>query len=106
MPLLLTPTTPFHTDSLLPVEQVYAVIRKVGYDTDSLRIELSVGYYTTEAARVARAQTLSIDALPIRFQQDATPEQVNGLPIFDFLDSLVKMQLEALHPTALIERVA
>lgn len=105
MPLLITPAEPFQTTAQLPVAQVYGVIRRVAYDTDSAKITMQVGYYTSEAGRIARVAELAINALPQGFVQDATPEQVNGLPIFDFLDSLVKAQLEALHPTATIERV-
>lgn len=96
MPLLITPATPFRTTAQLDCASVYCLIRKVGYDTDTTQIEFVVSYYASVAARDARADTLSINALPTGFVQAATPDEADAVPIFQFLEQVLTAQLTAL----------
>lgn len=98
MPLLITPAAPFATTSELAVPAVYALIRRVNYDTDAALIAYEVSYYVSEAARVARAATLQIHALPPGFTQTATPQEANAVGIFQFLEASLAQQLTALLP--------
>ncbi|MBF9223006.1 hypothetical protein [Hymenobacter ruricola] len=36
--------------------------------------------------------------LPAQVEQAATPEQANAVPIFDFLEGVLRQQLEAVLP--------
>jgi len=106
MPLLITPPTPFVTNSAFEVASVYVVILKVAYDTDEAKITFQVGYYVSEAARVARAAPLVITSLPIRFFQLATAQQANVVGVFTFLEQVLTQQLtDLLGAEATIENV-
>jgi len=96
MPLLITPATPFETTAQLSCPSVYCLIRKVSYDTDATKIEFVVSYYASVTARDARADTLSINALPTGFEQVATPEEADAVPIFQFLEQVLTAKLTAL----------
>lgn len=111
MPLKITPAAPFQTTGLLPVASIYAIIESVSYARRGLfpkTLQFVIGYYVSEAASInADATTLLIDALPTGFNQEASPEQANSLPLFDFLETLLKTKLEALLPVGtLYEKVA
>lgn len=106
MPLLLTPDAPFETFSHVPLPVVYAIIRRVGYETPHKRIDFEVGYYFSEAAYLAQADALLLRSLPVRFTQPATPEEANAVPIFQFLEQVLTQQLQALLPDLRIEQVA
>lgn len=96
MPLLLTPAIPFETTATIKVPAVYAIILKVSYDTDKAVIEFKVGYYADEAARIARAEKLYINALQTDFEQPATAQEADAVGIFTFLEQVLTAQLTAL----------
>lgn len=98
MPLLITPAAPFATTAELAVPAVYALIRRVNYDTDAALIAYDVSYYVSQPARAARAATLQITALPPGFSQAATPQEANAMGIFQFLEMNLTQQLTALLP--------
>ena len=94
MPLLITSSAaPFITNSAIELAAVYAIILKVAYDTDEAKITFTVGYYVSEAARIARAAPLVITALPTAFFQLATAEQADAVGIFTFLEQVLTQQL-------------
>lgn len=105
MPLLLSFPDPITTTAHLPVRQVYAIINRVSYDRTGKAIACQVGYYASEAACDAEAVGIESEALPNGFVQPATPEQANGLPIFDFLDAVLSARLQEAHPACTIVRV-
>lgn len=105
MPLLLSFPEPILTTQLLSVTDVYAIINRVSYDRTGKAIACQVGYYASEAACDAAAEGLTSEVLPNGFVQPATPEQANGLPIFDFLDAVLSARLQELHPSCGIARV-
>ena len=102
MPILITPAAAFLTTSQLPVASVYAIIEKVGYARRGLfpkTLQFEVGYYASEAASISEtAASLQVNGLPTNLSQEATPEQANALPLFDFLEALLKTRLEAALP--------
>lgn len=109
MPLLITPPAPLRTTSQTEVTSLYALIDAVGYTRRGLTpktITATVGYYASELASLD-AERLYISSLPAGFEQQATPEEANSLPIFDFLEAVLETRLQAVLPTGTrIERVA
>jgi len=109
MPLLITPPEPLTTTAAVELPAVYAIIETVGYKRRGLypkRIVATVGYYAHEAASLT-AEPVQVPGLLTEFFQDASPEEANQLPIFDFLDAKLKALLEATQPAGtLIERVS
>lgn len=96
MPLLITPATAFQNDACLDIASVYAIIEQVGYRTRDKCIAFAVGYYASEAAYVALAARLHIQALPADLVQPATPEEANAVPIFQFLEQVLTASLRQL----------
>lgn len=110
MPILITPPAPLETTALLPVTSLYAIIERVSYTRRGLvpkTLQFEVSYYANEAASVnTTATSLELNGLPTNFNQEASPEQANALPLFDFLETLLKTRLEAFLPVGtLIEKV-
>lgn len=107
MPLLITPPAPFQNDALLDVAAAYAIILTVGYDTRKRLISYSVGYFASEAAYLAQAAPLLVNALPRGFEQVATADEANAVPIFTFLEQVLTAQLtDLLGADVTIENVA
>jgi len=77
---------------------VYAIIERVGYRNRAKRIDYACEYFPTEQAYVEGATPLVLTNVPKFFAQAATPEQVNGLPVFQFLEQLLTAELTKALP--------
>lgn len=109
MPLSVTPQEPFLTSSRCPVPTVYVLLDRVSYDRRGLSpkcISATVGYYVSEEAS-RTADCLVLEGLPVHLAQEASAEQADGIPIFTFLEQLLRQRLEAALPVGTrIETVA
>jgi hypothetical protein len=109
MPILITPPAPLASLSQLPVARIYAIIDRVSYERRGRFpkvIVATVGYYASESA-CNTAEQVSVPGLVGEIRQPVTPEQANGLPIFDVLDGLLRAELQAVMPEGtVLEMVA
>jgi hypothetical protein len=100
MPLLITPAEPIITRANVPLSSLYAIIDAVSYQRKGWTpkvISAQIGYYYDEAASLS-AEQVPVEGWPTSLAQEATPEQANTLPIFEFLEALLKAKLEAVLP--------
>lgn len=105
MPLLLTPTEPFAASTAAAVPTLYAIILKVEYDTRARLLFYRVGYFLNEQAYLDLAESLRVPNLPSSFSQQASAQEANAVPIFNFLEQVLTQELAALLPGATIANV-
>ena len=100
MPFLITPPQPLTTATGLPAASLYAIIDAAEYTRrgESPKvITASIGYYASAEAALSRTP-LQVPGLLTTLVQAASPEEANTLPLFDFLEALLKTKLEPLLP--------